>query len=277
MPDGRPRADDVQAGQRVYTPPTLRVYDLFVLGFSNRLVWRCPSARMLERYESHVGARHLDVGVGTGWVSGKCRWPVDRPQITLLDLNENSLSVASNRVRRYAPATVQANVFDPVDLGDARFDSIGANYLFHCLPGRLEEKAATVVSNLRPYAEAGGRALRQHDSRPRRLPQPAWTPSDEPLQPQTDLLEPRGRPAGTRERACLRADRGRDRGRRRCGALRRASVPRSGHAVARSSYRRQRSARANSSRTLSAEYGCTPETSSSACRPLSIAPITNFT
>ena len=111
---------------------------------------------MLERYESHVGARHLDVGVGTGWFLDNCRWPSGRPQITLLDLNENSLSAASNRIRRYAPATVQANVLDPVDLGDARFDSIGANFLFHCLPGRLEEKAATVVSNLRPYAESGG-------------------------------------------------------------------------------------------------------------------------
>jgi hypothetical protein len=111
---------------------------------------------MLERYEGHVGSRHLDVGVGTGWFLDKCMWPVARPQITLLDLNENSLSAASNRIRRYAPATVQANVLDPVDLGDARFDSVGANFLFHCLPGRLEEKAAVVVSNLRPYLESGG-------------------------------------------------------------------------------------------------------------------------
>ena len=156
MADERPSADDVEAGQRVYTPFTLRVYDLFVLRFSNRLVWRCPSAELLRRYERHVGARHLDVGVGTGWFLDKCRWPVETPQITLLDLNENSLSTASNRIRRYAPATVQANVLDPVDLGDARFDSIGANFLFHCLPGRLEEKAAVVVSNLRPYLEPGG-------------------------------------------------------------------------------------------------------------------------
>jgi hypothetical protein len=156
MADERPRADEVEAGQRVYTPFTLRVYDLFVLGFSNRFVWRCPSSEMLERYDGHVGARHLDVGVGTGWFLDRCRWPVERPEITLLDLNENSLSAASDRIRRYAPATVQANVLDRVDLGDARFDSIGANFLFHCLPGGLEAKAATVASNLRPYLTPGG-------------------------------------------------------------------------------------------------------------------------
>ena len=156
MADEGPRADEVEAGQRVYTPLTLRVYDLFVLEFSNRFVWRCQSSRMLERYDSHVGARHPDVGVGTGWFLDHCRWPVESPKITLLDLNENSLSAASDRIRRYAPATVQANVLEPVDLGDARFDSIGANFLFHCLPGGLEWKAATVASNLRPYLASGG-------------------------------------------------------------------------------------------------------------------------
>jgi hypothetical protein len=154
--DDRPTADDVEAGQRVYTPLLLRFYDLLVLGLSNRLVWRCPSSTLLERYGAHVGARHLDVGVGTGWFLDHSTWPVERPQITLLDLNESSLSAASERLRRYSPAGVQANVLEPVDLGDARFDSIGANFLLHCLPGGLEWKAATVASNLRPYLAPGG-------------------------------------------------------------------------------------------------------------------------
>ena len=157
MKDGAPRSsDEVEAGQRVYTPLVLWGYDLLVLGFSNRFVWRCRSSRMLERYDRLVGARHLDVGVGTGWFLDHCNWPVEMPQITLLDLNGNSLSAASKRIRRYSPATIQANVLDPVELGDARFDSIGANYLFHCLPGGLESKAATVASNLRPYLASNG-------------------------------------------------------------------------------------------------------------------------
>ena len=156
MADERPRADEVEAGQRVYTPLVLRAYDLFVLGFSNRFVWRCRSSEMLGRYDAHVGTRHLDVGVGTGWFLDHCSWPVESPQLTLLDLDENSLSAASDRISRYAPATVRANVLDPVDLGASRFDSIGANFLFHCLPGELEWKATTVASNLRPYLASGG-------------------------------------------------------------------------------------------------------------------------
>jgi hypothetical protein len=156
MKDATPGADDVERGQRIYTPLVLRGYDLFVLGFSNRFAWRCRSGTMLERYDRHVGKRHLDIGVGTGWYLDRCGWPVAEPEITLVDLNENSLAVASRRLARYAPETVHASVLDPLPLGERRFESAAANYLLHCLPGQIEAKAATLAANLRPCLEPGG-------------------------------------------------------------------------------------------------------------------------
>jgi len=152
-----PTAGEVEAGQSVYSPFVLRGYDLFVLGFSNRFAWRCRSEQLLARYDRLVGSRHLDVGVGTGWFLDRCRWPVERPQITLLDLNENSLDAAARRIRRYSPQKVQANVLEPLPLGDTRFDSIACNFLLHCLPGQIEWKAATVAGNLEPHLETEGR------------------------------------------------------------------------------------------------------------------------
>jgi len=111
---------------------------------------------MLARYDRHVGKRHLDIGVGTGWYLDRCRWPVEKPELTLLDLNENSLAVASRRLVRYAPETVRASVLDPLPLGDRRFESAAANYLLHCLPGRIDSKAATLAANVRPYLRPGG-------------------------------------------------------------------------------------------------------------------------
>jgi len=151
-----PSAGEVEAGQAVYTPLVLKTYDLLVLGFSNRFVWRCPTPTMLDRYSRLVGERHLDVGVGTGWFLDNARWPTARPQITLLDLNTNSLATAAKRIRRYEPLAVKANVLEPVDLGEARFDSIGLNFLLHCLPGGIETKASTVARNLRPYLATDG-------------------------------------------------------------------------------------------------------------------------
>ena len=147
---------DVEAGQRIYTPLVLRGYDLFVLGFSNRFAWRCPSAAMLERYDRYVRGRHLDLGVGTGWYLDRCQWPVHEPAITLLDLNEHSLSAAARRLRRYAPQTVRANVLEALPLDDARFESASANYLLHCLPGQIESKARTLAGNVRLRLDPGG-------------------------------------------------------------------------------------------------------------------------
>jgi SAM-dependent methyltransferase len=150
-----PRAD-VEAGQAIYSPVVLAAYDTLVLGFSNRYVWRCPSATMLARYDELAGPRHLDAGVGTGWFLDKCRWRARRPEITLLDLNDNSLRTAARRIERYEPRLVHANVLEPVDLGEVDFDSIGLNYLLHCLPGTLETKAAAVVRNLAGRLKPGG-------------------------------------------------------------------------------------------------------------------------
>ncbi len=145
----------VMAGQAVYTRRTLDLYDVVVLGLSNALIWKCPTRRLLDHYNEYVAAQHLDVGVGTGWFLDHCRFPADRPQITLLDLNPVCLERASARIGRYAPKIVRANVLEPVELETGPFDSIALNYLLHCLPGALEQKAV-VFDHLKPFLAPGG-------------------------------------------------------------------------------------------------------------------------
>jgi hypothetical protein len=151
-----PAPTEVEAGQKVYTPLVLAFYDVFVLGFSSRFAWRCPSSEMLAHYDRHVGPRHLDVGVGTGFFLDKCRWPVEHPELTLLDLNAHSLRSAARRTARFEPRVVRANVLEALDLGEARFDSIGMNFLLHCLPGPVADKAAGVARNVQAYLAPGG-------------------------------------------------------------------------------------------------------------------------
>jgi hypothetical protein len=81
---------DTRAGQAVYSRWTLQLYDLYVLGLSCRLAWRCPASALLPHYDAHVSSHHLDVGVGSGYFLDRCRFPVPRPAIVLLDLNEAS-------------------------------------------------------------------------------------------------------------------------------------------------------------------------------------------
>lgn len=153
---------DPAAGQAVYTPLTLAAYDAFVLGFSNRLIWRCPTANLAALYDRNVSDRHLDIGVGTGYFLDRARWPVARPEITLVDLNPASLRAAARRIARFAPQTVAANALAPLPPLGPPFRSLGLNYLLHCLPGELSSKAAVLdhaLVHLAPGARVFGATL----------------------------------------------------------------------------------------------------------------------
>lgn len=154
-PDVPVSAAEVARGAAVYTPSTLALYDLVVLGFSNSLVWKCSSRLILEFYNEHISARHLDIGVGTGYFLDRCRFPTSTPTIALLDLNPESLAATARRLRRYAPSCHRGNVLEPIDIGMSGFDSIGLNYLLHCLPGNLRSKSI-VFEHLKPLLSDGG-------------------------------------------------------------------------------------------------------------------------
>jgi ubiquinone/menaquinone biosynthesis C-methylase UbiE len=146
--------DAARAGSAVYNPLILFFYDTLVLWFSNNYAWKASTARMLDFYNQHVGAQHLDVGVGTGYFLDHCRFPTSTPDITIVDLNANSLHTTARRIARYQPSMVRANVLESLPITTA-FDSIGINYLLHCLPGTMESKAV-VFQHLKPLLKPGG-------------------------------------------------------------------------------------------------------------------------
>lgn len=132
--------EDTVLGSGIYTRLVLGLYDPLVIGFENTVVWRCPSREILAFYNRHISGNHLDVGVGTGYYLDKCRFPTPMPSVALLDLNPNSLRATANRIRRYRPITYQANVLEPITRPFPQFDSIGMNFLLHCMPGTLATK-----------------------------------------------------------------------------------------------------------------------------------------
>ena len=146
---------DVAKGAAIYTPFTLAFYDWVVLFFSNSFVWQCPSRVISDFYNEHISDRHLDVGVGTGYFLDRCQFPSPAPTIALFDLNPHSLATTARRLRRYAPSCHVGNVFQPIDIGLSGFDSIGLNYLLHCLPGNLANKSV-IFEYLKPLLNDGG-------------------------------------------------------------------------------------------------------------------------
>lgn len=147
---------DTHAGAAVYSPLVLRAYDAWVLGVSNRWAWRCPTRSvLLPFYRTHLGRRHLDVGVGTGFYLQRAA-ATTASEVALLDLNPTSLDAAARRLARPHAGLYVRDVMQPVDLGGAAaFDSIALFYLLHCLPGTMTEKA-DVFAHLKPHLAGGG-------------------------------------------------------------------------------------------------------------------------
>lgn len=175
----RRSSHEVEAGERVYTPLVLRGYDRFVLGFSNRFVWRCRSSRMLERLRRRAPPRR------------RGRHPVvSRP-----------LQLAGRRARDHPPrperelAVGGIETDPPVRSRDGPGERVGSDRLGRCelrldrgeLPLPLSSRHARVEggdSGFEPpsCSRVERRLLREHDSRTWRPPQRAREPSHAALQ-----------------------------------------------------------------------------------------------
>ena len=147
------RDDPAYAGQREYGPLFLRIYDPLILGLFSPFVWRCPTTYLVERYRTHVGRRHLDIGPGTGYFLERAGLP-DRSPVTLLDPNRNVLDHASRRLQRLDVTTIEADVLKPLPV-EGPFDSAALNGVLHCLPGPLTRKADAVANVAAVLAPTG--------------------------------------------------------------------------------------------------------------------------
>ena len=134
--------DPAYRGQADYTRRLLAIYDPFVLGFMARVVWRCPSPPVIDRYRQHLGQRYLDVGPGTGYFLSKSGRP-SHAEVTLLDPNPTVLAHASRRLAPMKVTTVEADVLKPLPVRGP-FDSAALSYVLHCLPGPQSRKAVAI-------------------------------------------------------------------------------------------------------------------------------------
>lgn len=146
---------EVELGQAAYTPRVLRVYDFLVLRLFNRLVWRCPREKLSALYRERMTDNHLDCGVGTGFFVDECATQRDS-RFALIDLNPHSLEVAFQKLRRFKPMIFRKNILEKLDLDCDPFDSIGMNYLLHCIPGKGIDTKSVAFDNVLPYLTDDG-------------------------------------------------------------------------------------------------------------------------
>lgn len=142
-------------GAKIYTPLTLKLYDWWVLGVSNRLAWGCPTKEhLLPHFLEHLGNNHLDIGVGTGFYLTHVP---ESSLISLMDLNEASLNAASTRAgESKIKHKINHDVFEPYPAAlHGQFDSISMFYLLHCLPGNISTKSCVIRNAAQALTDDG--------------------------------------------------------------------------------------------------------------------------
>ena len=144
-------------GATKYSPIVLAAYDTFVLQWSNTYAWRCPRERLLAHYDTHLSGRHLDIGPGTGWYLRHATYPTAVPEITLMDLNTHTMAMTTGRLaeRGITPDVHTGSILAPIDPAVGVFDSVAANFVFHCVPGTWAEKGHAFGHIARVVADDG--------------------------------------------------------------------------------------------------------------------------
>ena len=146
--------EKAQVAAAAYTRGALAVYDALALGINGPFIWRCPNRCIVDLYNRHLSANHLEVGPGTGYFLDRARFPSDDVRLTLLDLNTECLARTARRLVRFRPVLHHADVIEPLDIETEPFDSVGLNYVLHCLPGSMADKGG-VLENLRQTMNSG--------------------------------------------------------------------------------------------------------------------------
>lgn len=153
-----PNQDDIRRGQAIYTKQSLPLYDLLITKFSNRFAWRCPQAILLHLFKVNTSKNHLDIGVGTGSYLQNLHLNPASQRIGLMDMNKDCLDYAATVLSRFHPEIYQQNIFEPFVGISKNFDSVSLNYVLHCLPGTLQQKAV-VFDHIKTVLNPGGKCF----------------------------------------------------------------------------------------------------------------------
>jgi hypothetical protein len=139
----------IKRSQRFFNRASLFVYDLLLYGVISKYAWGCSIERLDRHYKRHMRVNHLEVGVGTGFLLNRAVFDSAHPRLGLMDLSRECLEKTRRRVARYAPETYVQNLMEPIQYKIDKFDSIGINYVMHCVPGSFTEKGVA-FAHLQP-------------------------------------------------------------------------------------------------------------------------------
>jgi hypothetical protein len=145
----------IKRSQRFFNRASLFVYDLLLYGVISKYAWGSSIQRLDQHYKKYMSLNHLEVGVGTGFLLNRAVFDSAHPRLGLMDLSRECLEKTKRKVARYAPETYVQNLLEPIQYQIDKFDSIGINFVMHCVPGGFKEKGVA-FAHLQPLLSENG-------------------------------------------------------------------------------------------------------------------------
>ena len=128
---------------------TIRFYDYLVNDINCNYVWRCNKTNIFELYKSNLKSNHLEIGPGSGYFLYPQNHCKNIKKLKLMDINKSILNSSQENLTKYYNniKIYHHNIFEQ-KINLPNVESVGINYVLHCVPGKLEDKFDRLLNNL---------------------------------------------------------------------------------------------------------------------------------
>ena len=128
----------------------IQKYDRLVNEINCEKVWKCSKKHIINNYNKNINCNHLEIGPGTGYFLKKKNLNVNLNKLTLVDVNSKILNYSKNNLKsEYSDINILShNLFSYEIPSKVKFNSVGINYVLHCIPGNLQTKLDKLIFNL---------------------------------------------------------------------------------------------------------------------------------
>jgi phospholipid N-methyltransferase len=129
----------------------LNIYDLLVNKINCKYVWKCDQRYIIDNYKKNIKNNHLEIGPGTGYFLKNIK-NTKNTNLFLLDINNDTLKFSAKNLQgRFNNInSFNRNIFEDTIVSKTlpKINSVGVNYVLHCVPGNLEDKIQSLINNI---------------------------------------------------------------------------------------------------------------------------------
>jgi len=132
-----------------FVSSSIKFYDFLVNDLNCNYAWRCHKSNIFKNYQKNLRSNHLEIGPGSGYFLNPKFHKKEISNLFLMDVNQPILEASQQNLEKHYSniQLLNHNIFNK-ELDSLKINSIGINYVLHCVPGPLDQKLEKLHLNL---------------------------------------------------------------------------------------------------------------------------------